>query len=306
MERRFEVEEAHAGERLDVYLATELGIARAQVQKAIKSGAARLNDAPAKAHAPVQPGDVVLYATEETKEVVPEPVANLDILFENDDVLVINKPSGLLVHPTASAKSETTVVDAVRKHFPKIDSVGEDTNRPGIVHRLDKDVSGVMVIAKTQAMFEALKEQFAGRTVEKEYVALVYGVLNKEYDEIAFRLARSKSKGRMVSRPDSQEGKEAVTQYDVVQRFKTTTLVRVKILTGRTHQIRAHFKGIGHPIVGDKLYKRTYMKHIRAIPLPRVFLHAQKLSFTLPDGSRKTFEAPIPEELNHLLTTLTV
>jgi 23S rRNA pseudouridine1911/1915/1917 synthase len=231
-------------------------------------------------------------------------VPKLKILYEDKDVLVVEKPAGLLVHPTGAKREEETLVDAVRTHFPGIDGVGEDPTRPGIVHRLDKDVSGVMVVAKSQAMFKSLKAQFTGRDVEKEYLALVYGKLPKDTGTINFKLARSKAHGRMTARSGDQEGKEAITHYEVIERFKTATFVRVHILTGRTHQIRAHFKGLGYPLIGDTLYQRRKIRNIRPIPLDRVFLHAHKLTITLPDGLRKTFESPLPDTLKQLMETL--
>ena len=160
-----------------------------------------------------------------------------------------------------------------------------------------------MVIAKTQAAFDSLKKQFQNRTIHKEYLALVYGTLPKETDTITLKIDRSKNKGRMVARTGSQEGKEAITVYDVLKRFSTATYVNVKILTGRTHQIRVHFQALGYPIVGDKLYKVKRMK-FREIPLPRLFLHSHKLSIRLMDGKEKSFAVPLPEELTTLLNTL--
>lgn len=301
--KRFKVAAVDAGMRLDVLLVKKLKITRTLAQRIAKNGAT-VNGKPATPHTAVKAGDVVMYAVAddivEQKKVTPP----IDILFEDHDLLIVNKPAGLLVHPTGAKRPETTLVDCIRAHFPGIDNVGDDPKRPGIVHRLDRDVSGVMVIAKTQAMFDDLKKQFANREVEKEYLALVYGKLPKDHDLISFRIARSKSRGRMVARPDAQEGKEAATAYDVLERFKTTTYVRVRIFTGRTHQIRAHFKGIGHPVVGDKVYKRNYMKNIRPIPLPRLFLHSTKLTVTLADGSKKTVETSLPDELKIILKTL--
>jgi 23S rRNA-/tRNA-specific pseudouridylate synthase len=161
-----------------------------------------------------------------------------------------------------------------------------------------------MVIAKNQPAFTHLKRQFMGRHVKKEYTALAYGALPKDHDTIALKIARSKSRRRMVARPEGQEGKEAITEYDVVARYKTATLARVRTLTGRTHQIRAHFKGIDHPLVGDTLYAKRHMRHIKPIPLARIFLHAGKLTVPLPNGTIKTFESPLPKELGALLSNL--
>jgi 23S rRNA pseudouridine1911/1915/1917 synthase len=228
----------------------------------------------------------------------------LDILFEDDDILVVNKPAGLLVHAAASSPGEETLADALREHAPGLIGVGDEPEvRSGIVHRLDRDVSGVMVVAKTQPAFERLKEAFKAREVGKQYVALVYGKLPKDHDVITMNIARSKRTGKMVARPVSQEGAEAITAYDVLERFKTATLVRAVIKTGRMHQIRAHFFGIGYPVVGDTLHTRR-IKNIRPLELGRLFLHAETLTVPMADGTAKTFTAPLPDELQAILKKL--
>ena len=291
------------GKRIDIVLSKALDLPRTEIQRWIKNGDMKRNDKKITAHSPVSEGDVISYLSE--KKAVSTPIVHpIRVLYEDDQVLVVFKPSGLLVHATGDREASSTLVDSIKAHFPGIVSVGENALRPGIVHRLDKDVSGVMVVAKTNEAFHDLKRQFSNREVEKEYLALAYGTLPKDHDVISLKIARSKSRKRMVARPESQEGKEAATEYDVLKRFKTATLVRVRIHTGRTHQIRAHFKGIDHPLVGDALYAKKHMRHIKPIEFPRVFLHAAKLSFALPDGTRKTVEAPVPKELTDLLETL--
>jgi len=229
---------------------------------------------------------------------------SIPVLYEDEDLLVVNKPAGLLVHKTGAKREEHTLIDDIVATRPAMKTVGDDPARPGLVHRLDKDVSGVMAIAKTQVGFEHLKKQFMERTADKTYVALVYKPLPRDTGTISFKIARSKARGRMTSRSGEQEGKEAITTYDVLDRFRTTTLVSVNIKTGRTHQIRAHFLGIGHPVVGDKLYYIKHMRHIRPIEIDRIFLHAKRLEIELIDGTRRAFEAPMPEELEAILKTL--
>ena len=289
------------GKRLDHFLTLNMETTRSQIQKLIEAGSVMVNQEVARSNRRLEEGDVVSYpdpeqATQEKKEIAPL----LEILFEDDDMLVINKPAGLLVHEAFKNEMRATVVDALLKSFPEVSDVGDDPKRPGIVHRFDKDVAGVMAIAKTQAGFDHLKAQFQERTLTKEYLALVYGSLPKDHDIITFKVTRSKAKGRMVARPESQEGKEAHTEYDVLEHLRTTTYVAVKILTGRTHQIRVHFQALGYPIVGDKLYKVKGMK-FRPIELNRLFLHAHKLTVRLMDGKEKTFEAGLPDELENLL-----
>lgn len=290
--------------RIDIVLSKTLVLPRAEIQRWIKNDDVRLNRRSITPHSIVSEGDKISYNPKIKTTKRPAVVQPLRVLYEDEHVLVVFKPSGLLVHATNEHETSSTLVDSVKAYFAKIVSVGENSLRPGIVHRLDKDVSGVMVVAKTNEAFNDLKRQFSNREVEKEYIALAYGSLPKDHDVISLKIARSKARRRMVARPQSQEGKEAITEYDVLKRFKTATLVRVRIYTGRTHQIRAHFKGIDHPLVGDALYAKKHMRHIKPIVFPRVFLHAAKISFSLPDGTRKTVEAPIPKELTNLLETL--
>jgi 23S rRNA pseudouridine1911/1915/1917 synthase len=300
----FTVRAESAGTRFDALLAAELGITRVKALALIKSGHATVNGKPLKPHGLLREGQVVEALMPE--EVPPTPVKQpkLDVVFEDDDVLVVNKPAGLLVHPTNEHDDSPSLAGAAVKHFPALAQVGDNPLRPGIVHRLDKDVSGVMVIAKNNATFTRLKSHFKNREVGKEYIALVYGNVPKAHDIITLKIARSKAKGRMVSRPESQEGKEAITEYDVLDRFKTNSLLQVKIHTGRTHQIRTHMRAINHPVVGDTLYGKVHMKHIRPIPLGRLFLHSEKLTIPMANGSEQTFVSPLPAELAALLKTL--
>jgi 23S rRNA pseudouridine1911/1915/1917 synthase len=290
-----------AGQRLDHFLTKTMEASRSQIQRLIKQGTITLNGKQIKSGEVLEPGDTIFYPEIELTVTVKDgPAPVLNVQYEDDDLLVINKPAGLLVHEALKDEHRATVVDGLLERHPEVANVGDDPTRPGIVHRLDKDVSGLMVIAKTQKSFDTLKRQFQQRTVNKEYLALVYGSLPKETDTIDLKIARSKNKGRMVARTGLQEGKEAITQYDVLKRFATATYVSVKILTGRTHQIRVHFQALGYPIVGDKLYKVRGMK-FREIPLPRLFLHSHKLTIRLMDGKEKSFMAPLPDELENVL-----
>lgn len=299
-----EIREEQAGKRLDHFLTQTMEASRSQIQRLIKQGAITLNGKQVKSGEMLESGDSIFYPEIELSASVKVGVAPvLDILYEDDDLLVINKPAGLLVHEALKDERRATVVDAILERYPEVIHVGDDPTRPGIVHRLDKDVSGLMVIAKTQAAFDSLKKQFQNRTIHKEYLALVYGTLPKETDTIELKIDRSKNKGRMVARTGSQNGKEATTIYDVLKRYSTATYVNVKILTGRTHQIRVHFQAIGYPIVGDKLYKVRGMK-FREVPLPRLFLHSHKLTIRLMDGKEKSFMTPLPEDLETVLRTL--
>jgi len=225
------------------------------------------------------------------------------IIFENNNYLVIDKPAGLLVHGAPHIK-EATLVSWLLKKYPDIKDVGEDPARPGIVHRLDKDVSGLMVIPKNQATYEMLKEQFQTRTIKKEYTALVYGKIFKDEEEINFPIKRSEQGYKMAAVPQNfseqndDKIRQAVTKITIIKRLINYTLLKVEIKTGRTHQIRVHLFAFGHPIVGDNLYstKMTRIKN-KKHNLGRVFLVSTKLEFDDQDGVRQSFQVGLPADL---------
>jgi len=290
--------------RLDVFLVQHADLSRSQLQKKIKAGHIRVNDKTVKAHHLVHPGDIVSIADPDIavhREAKVSTAGEPEILFEDDNYLVINKPSGLIVHGGPGIH-EKTLADWAVAHDPVIADVGDKPKeRPGIVHRLDRDVSGVMVIAKTKAAFDDLKEQFQNHSITKEYLALVYGWLTDQKGRIDLAIARKADKsGLMVARPKSTEGKAAETLFRVERFVKGMTLVRVQTLTGRGHQIRVHFKAIGHALVGDPLYKTKKLK-VQKKNAPRIFLHATKLEFDDLDGERKKFESPLPSDLAQFL-----
>lgn len=250
---------------------------------------------------------------------------NLQTVFEDDDCLVINKPAGLAVHGGANIEGPT-LVDFLMEKYPKIASVGDDKSRPGIVHRLDKEVSGLMVVAKSQAGFENLKDQFKNRTITKEYVALAYGKIPAEEGEINFPIKRSRDGYRMAAIPlktdqllhrrhpkNRDDGnikglfqsREALTYFQVLKRFVNYTLLRVRIKTGRTHQIRVHLFAYGYPLVGDNLYAtpKTTLKN-KKLSLGRVFLVADHLSFRDLAGETRDFRIDLPTELEKFLLQL--
>jgi 23S rRNA pseudouridine1911/1915/1917 synthase len=224
------------------------------------------------------------------------------IIKKTTTYLVIEKPSGLLVHPTSPKAKEESLLTWLGKKFPETKKIG-DPERPGLVHRLDKDVSGLMVIPRTEEMYEHLKTQFQEHTVEKHYTALVHGKVGKDTGEITFKIARSNSRARMAARPDDEEGREAHTEFETLKRLVGSSLLDVRIHTGRTHQIRAHMFGYGHPVVGDTLYRHKNTK-LKRTP-DRIFLHSTKLAFTDLKGKRVEFDSPLPESLENFLTTLT-
>ncbi|MBI4653206.1 RluA family pseudouridine synthase [Candidatus Kuenenbacteria bacterium] len=227
----------------------------------------------------------------------------LDIIYENKDFLIINKPAGLIIHPT-TFKEKNSLVNFLIEYCPQIKNVGDDKElRPGIVHRLDKDVSGLMVIAKTQETFNHLKKQFQERKVKKEYYALVYGEVKEKKGIIDLAIGFSKRKSKIKMTVFSQnKSKTAITEYEVLKRFLNFTLLKVKIKTGRTHQIRAHLNFIGHPILGDKIYRNKGLERkIKNKKLDRIFLHSFKLGFYDLENRWVEFEIAIPEDMNYEL-----
>jgi len=248
----------------------------------------------------------------------PEPA----VISETRDYLVINKPAGLAVHPGGNLR-QPTLADWLRRHYPETAGAGEDPDRPGIVHRLDKEVSGLMVVARNQETFSLLKKQFQARSVDKEYVALVYGRVAKDEGDIDFLIKRARAGHKMAALPRQSENlltrrsprsrdrgniagffkaRTAATAFKVLERFVNYTLVRVKIRTGRTHQIRVHFFAYGHPLVGDDLYatKKTKGKNQR-LKLGRIFLVADRLAFSDRKNRRQSFSLPLPAELKNFL-----
>lgn len=304
--KKFLVPEHEAGERLDAWLAQQdASRSRTAFQKLIKEGGVLVNGRPAKAHYVVKADDAVeLEAASKRKAAAKTAdVPEVRVVDETADFLVIEKPSGLLVHPAPSQKA-STLVDFLLAHAPEIKKVGDSKERPGIVHRLDREASGLMVVAKTKRMFEHLKRQFQEHEVAKEYLALVYGKISKDFDRIATAIGRKKGKGRMSARTEAQEGdKDAVSHFDVLERFPHSTLVKVRTETGRMHQVRVHMKSIGHPLVGDTLYG-TPKQETTSLRGVRLFLHAASLGFTDLDGARRTYRSELPPDLHGVLAAL--
>jgi 23S rRNA pseudouridine1911/1915/1917 synthase len=226
----------------------------------------------------------------------------LNIVAYTPDYLIINKQEGIAVHPGAGVRG-VTISEMVCAVYPDIRGVGEQ-NRPGIVHRLDKDVSGLMLIGRTQEAYEFYQDAFRERKMEKIYIALVMGAVSGDVGTINRPIARSSRRERMAARPVGQAGKAAVTHWEVLQRYANATLLRVRIETGRTHQIRAHLLSLGHPVAGDKLYKVRNMR-IRPTP-PRLLLHAQDLSFVDREGNAQSYHAPLPPIFQNYLASLSV
>lgn len=297
----------HAGERLDRYMASEVpGLSRSQAQRLIDDGHVHVAGRQAKANLAMKDGDQVSVElpspvpTSAQPEDIPVPV-----LYEDADLLVVNKPAGMVVHP-AAGHSSGTLVNALLHHVDDLSGIGGEL-RPGIVHRLDKGTSGVMVVAKHDAAHESLARQFADREVEKEYVALVWGLVQAGR-RIDLPIGRDPNDRQKMS-ARSRRARSAVTRITRAQHLRGVTLCQVAIATGRTHQIRVHLSAIGHPIVGDATYggvKARVPQDLRPLlRLERPFLHAARLAFTHPtDGRSMSFEAPLPDDLQQVLDRL--
>lgn len=281
--------------RLDVFLSEQKpGVTRGAIQRAIKRGDVSVAGKTANSDTPIKPGMEITIAQpfETGRPLAPTSAKTFSIIFEDDNFLVIDKPTGLLVHPDSEHDTDT-LVNQLLAYYPPIAGVGSDPLRPGIVHRLDREVSGIMVVAKTIAAYDHLKNQFEERAITKEYRAVVYGTPQQASREISFTITRSRHQpNRMAARPD-ESGKEAVTAYELIKTERNRSLLRVITKTGRTHQVRVHLFAIGHPIVGDKLYHGK--KPDRHAP-PRILLHAHTLCFTDLAGTQKCYTSPLPGE----------
>lgn len=293
-----------SGARLDLFVARALPhLSRTRVQSLVEQGYIQVNQRRAKASTRLEPGDSVTVS-----EPIPEPApilpesasVLLDIVFEDQQLLVINKPAGLVVHPAAGHERDTLVDALLARHIPLGAAPdGDDARRPGIVHRLDKDTSGLLLVAKTAEAMLGLTQQFQAHTITKRYLALVEGHLPVPEGAIDAPVGRDQRQRQRMA-ITAQHGREAQTLFWVEQEFSRFTLLRVQIITGRTHQIRVHFAAIGHPVAGDSLYGRTQ----RPAP-PRLFLHAAELRFIHPtSGQELSFSAPLPPDLQDFLATL--
>jgi 23S rRNA pseudouridine1911/1915/1917 synthase len=292
---------AGEGGRLDRFVATRLAeLSRTAVQRLIDDGFIMLNGSTCKASDKVGPGDVIVVR-------VPPPVPTeliaedipLNIVYEDDDVVVIDKPAGLVVHP-AAGHDRGTLVNALLGRIPDLEGIGGEV-RPGIVHRLDKDTSGLIIAAKNDRALQYLQEQFKARTIKKMYLALVEGIVEPREGIIDAPIGRSKTDRKQMA--VTREGRSARTRYRVMQTYRQPDLSLVEAYpeTGRTHQIRVHFAWLRHPLVGDE----TYGRHKAIVPVERHFLHAASLTLTLPNGEMRTFTSKLPDDLQLVIDQLT-
>lgn len=299
--------------RLDNYLKKEIkDISREKIIHCIKDGKIRIEGKnKVKPSYNLKGGEKILLEISDflhsikglslikPQSISPEP----EILYEDKDLLVINKSSGIIVHPTINNIAKPSIAGWFLQRYPFVSDVGEDKLRPGIVHRLDKETSGVLILAKNNLVFDYLKNLFKKRKIKKKYITLVRGEIKKQQGIINLPLMRSKTspiKRKVVIKKD--KGKSALTNYKVLKRYQGYTLLEIFPETGRTHQIRVHLASMGFPVVGDKIYGK--LKKTEELNVSRHFLHAQEISFFAPSGEFLQIEAPLPEDLKKALQQL--
>jgi 23S rRNA pseudouridine1911/1915/1917 synthase len=305
----FTIVQSLPGGRLDVFLRTKFPAAsRGALQRLIEQGHVRVNGQTTKpTHSPRAGEQIEIHWPEaRPAEAQPEEMP-LDILFEDQSLLVLNKPAGLVVHP-AAGHEEHTLVNALLHHCAgDLSGIG-GIARPGIVHRLDKETSGCLVVAKNDATHLALSKQFAERRVEKIYNAIVCGKLARDSGEIRAAIARHPSHRKRMAVCDDDTGRAAHTSWRVIERLNAATFVEAQIHTGRTHQVRVHFQFLGHPLAGDETYGSKQNKKLAELTgytAPRVMLHARELSFIHPRTEKEmSFESPLPKDFREALKRL--
>ncbi len=296
-------------ERLDVFLRRRYpAVSRAAIQRLIEQGFIRVNGHSVKATHNPRAGETIEVEWPEARPAEAQPEEfPLDILFEDADLLVLNKPAGLVVHPSAGHETHTMVNALLHHCAGQLSGIG-GVARPGIVHRLDKDTSGCLVVAKNDATHVALAEQFAGRSTQKTYHALLCGEVPRDHGEIRASIARHPSHRKRMAATDDERGREAFTAYRVAERLLYSTLVEAQIHTGRTHQIRVHFQHLGFPVVGDDTYgarQNRRLGELTGFHAARQMLHATRLAFQHPATSRlRKFEAPWPDDFQNALRAL--
>ena len=298
-QERLIIAEEQAGQRADVGLALLLDITRSNMQRLLEDGRAVKGAKVLKANYKLRAGDEIVVTLPEPQPLDAQPEnIPLDIIYEDEDVIVVNKARGMVVHPAAGNYSGT-LVNALLYHCKNLSGIN-GVIRPGIVHRLDKDTSGIMICAKNDEAHLSLSQQIQAKTARRTYLAVVRGNIKTDSGTIETQIARDKVDRKKMA-VVKENGREAITDYEVVERFGKYTLVRFKLRTGRTHQIRVHMDYLGYPLVGDPKY--SPMKTPFAIKGQA--LHSQTLEFTHPrTGERMRFEAPLPEDMQKIITRL--
>ncbi len=311
----YHIQEEQHGTRLDKFLisATE-GISRNYLQKLIRDGEVTVNNEVAKQPSyQLKRGDSVCMTVPAPRplDTVPPENISLDVLYEDSHLIVLNKPAGMLVHP-ANGVNLGTLVNALLAHCPDLSGIG-GLERPGIVHRLDKDTSGTLVVAKTDSVHRGLSVQFERHSITRQYVAVVCGTPARSVGTIAARIARSRRDRRRMTTVEAR-GRHAVTHYEVLETYSKFALVQLTLETGRSHQIRVHLQHIGHPVAGDAIYggEQRALNDAHTVELRQAFvslnrqaLHARLLGFVHPvTGKNLTFSAPMPKDMQRVVDTL--
>ncbi len=316
---RIVIPEGKKKERLDLFLVNSLENAtRSKVQKLIEANLVTVNKNYVKQNYKVQPGDVIEAAipiTPRPEEAEPEEIP-LNIIYEDEYLLIVNKPAGMVAHP-AYANYTGTLVNALLYHSQKLSNLNEQ-GRPGIVHRIDKDTSGLLVVAKDDWTHAKLAEQFSKHSIEREYWAVAWGLFKERKGEINLNIARSKSDRKKFA-VSSNEGKSAATFYEILEEFEFASLLKLNLKTGRTHQIRVHLSGTGHPVFGDPTYGGRHIVYGSNLPkiksrvqnlleiMPRQALHAKTLGFIHPHSKQFVrFDSDLPEDMVRLLEKLRI
>lgn len=314
---RFEIPEGKKKERIDVFLANSIENAtRSKVQKLIDANLVTVNGIIVKSNYQIKPFDIIEAVhpiTPRPEETEPEDIP-LNIVYEDDYLLVINKPAGMVAHP-AYANYTGTLVNALLHHTKKLSGLN-DPGRPGIIHRLDKDTSGLLVVAKDDFTHAKIAEQFSKRTVDREYHAICWGKFKEKKGEINFNIVRSK-KDRKKFSVSENEGRTALTLYEVIEEFEFTSYLKINLKTGRTHQIRVHLSGIGKPVFGDPTYGGRQVVYGSELPkikarvhnlleiIPRQALHAKTIGFYHPVKKEKMFfDSELPDDMKLLIKNL--
>lgn len=314
---RFVVERGQEPTRIDVWLFNRLAnVSRNRLQQACSSGNILVNGKESKSSYKVKPNDVIQIVLPEPvriKELIPQDIP-LNIVYEDDDIVIVNKPAGMVVHP-AFGNYSGTLMNALLYHFQHLPASKDNLDRPGLVHRIDKNTSGLLVIARSEKAMVHLAKEFFDRTIDRKYNALVWGDFNEDEGTITGNIGRNlKDRKIMDVFPGGEHGKHAVTHYKVLERFGYVTLIECKLETGRTHQIRVHLKNAGHPLFNDETYGgnriikgTTFTKYKQFVEncfelMPRHALHAKTLGFMHPTKREKVFfESPIADDFQAVL-----
>ena len=287
-------------------MSAKSGISRNQIQNLIAEGKVLLDGKKVKKNIKVKDGDLIEITTPTLfeQEIKPENIP-LDIIYEDEDIVLLNKKAGMVVHPTSKIRTGT-LVNALLFHFKNLSTIG-GRERPGLVHRLDRDTSGIMVAAKTDLAHIFLTQQFKDRKVKKKYIALVHGRVKEEEKIETFFGRHPRMRKKMSTWGGFDRGKKAITEIKILERFEDSTLLKVYPRTGRTHQIRVHLASIGHPVIGDRVYRDNSRFKIQdsRLKIKRQMLHAQSIGFIHPGtGKYMEFSVPVPEDMQQVIKFL--